>query len=135
MRTSKEVLECLFLVASLFACVASSFAQEPSPVKVSEKVITQADPDQSYAAFLPANYDPQRQWPTVFCLDPRARGASAIARFVPAAQKYGFVVICSNNSRNGLDGPTITKIFTTFWEDAHRRLNIDQKRAYIAGFS
>jgi dienelactone hydrolase len=135
MRTSKEVLECLFLVASLFACVAPSFAQEPSPGKVSEKVITQADPDQSYAAFLPANYDPQRQWPTVFCLDPRARGASAIARFVPAAQKYGFVVICSNNSRNGLDGPTITKIFTTFWEDAHRRLNIDQKRTYIAGFS
>jgi len=135
MKASRELLECLFLVASVFACVTPAFAQELSPGKVSERVVTQADPDQSYAAFLPDNYDPQRQWPTVFCLDPRARGASAIPRFVPAAQKYGFVVICSNNSRNGLDGPTITKIFTTFWEDAHRRINIDPKRTYIAGFS
>jgi predicted esterase len=125
----------LFLVASVFACVTPAFTQELSPGKVSEKVVSQADPEQSYAAFLPANYDSQRPWPTVLCLDPRARGASAIARFVPAAEKYGFVVICSNNSRNGLDGPTVTKIFTTFWEDAHRRINIDQKRTYVAGFS
>jgi dienelactone hydrolase len=54
---------------------------------------------------------------------------------VAAAKKHGFVVVCSNNSRNGLDGQTITKIFTTFWEDAHRRINIDQRRTYVAGFS
>jgi len=68
-------------------------------------------------------------------LDPRARGATAISHFVSAAQNHGFVVLCSNNSRNGLDGSTITKIFTTFWDDAHHRINIDQKRTYVAGFS
>jgi len=135
MRTSKELLRCLFLVASVLACATPALTQALSPGKVNEQVVTQTDPEQSYAAFLPPDYDSQRSWPTVFCLDPRARGATAISRFVPAAQKYGFVVLCSNNSRNGLDGPTITKIFTTFWEDAHRRINIDQKRTYVAGFS
>jgi len=138
MRTRKELVRCLFLVASIFFCsnlVAAQAGMTLRPGGVVEKVVIENDPDQSYAAFLPDSYDSSRPWPTVFCLDPRGRGGNAISRFVSPAQKLGFVVVCSNNSRNGLDGPTITKIFTTFWEDAHRRINIDQSRTYIAGFS
>ena len=138
MRTRKELVSYLFLVASLSSCSTLAAAQgniSLNPGKVVEKVVLQDNPEQSYAAFLPDNYNSNKAWPTVFCLDPRARGATAISRFVSAARKLDFVVVCSNNSRNGLDGPTITRIFTAFWDDAHRRINIDQKRTYAAGFS
>ena len=98
-------------------------------------VTVQAAPDQSYAIYLPENYSAQKQWPAVFCLDPRARGKTALERFVPAAKKYGYIVVCSNNSRNGLNGSTIGKIFTEFWNDTHTRFSIDEKRTYAAGFS
>jgi len=103
--------------------------------KVIDKVVVQSHPDQSYAAFLPKTYTPEKRWPTVFCLDPRARGRSAIDRFTEAANELGYIVICSNNSRNGLDWQTISNIFTDFWDDAHARFSVDEKRTYAAGFS
>jgi hypothetical protein len=103
--------------------------------KVVEKVLVQSHPDQSYAAFLPRSYTPDKRWPIVFCLDPRARGRVAIERFTEAADQLGYIVLCSNNSRNGLDWQTISNIFTDFWDDAHARFSIDEKRTYAAGFS
>ena len=114
----------------------SQAPSEPLPTgKLVEKVLVQSRPDQSYAAFLPSSYTPERPWPTVFCLDPRARGKIALERFVEAANEFGYIVLCSNNSRNGLDWKAISQIFTDFWDDAHRRFNIDEKRTYGAGFS
>ncbi len=135
-RTTK----LLFVVAAILLCIDQSFSQTSADTsiptgKVVESVVVQARPDQSYAAFLPTGYTPDRRWPTIFCLDPRARGRIAIERFVQAADKYGYIVVCSNNSRNGLDGPSVTQIFTDFWGDAHTRFSIDEKRTYAAGFS
>jgi dienelactone hydrolase len=103
--------------------------------KVIDRVIVRSHPDQSYAAFLPKSYTPDKRWPIVFCLDPRARGRIAIDRFTEAADELGYIVVCSNNSRNGLDWQTISNIFTDFWDDAHARFSIDEKRTYAAGFS
>jgi hypothetical protein len=125
------------LTALLFLfCLNDSFAQSPIQVgKVTEQVIIATHPDQSYALFLPPNYTPDKAWPTVFCFDPRARGKTAIERFSTAAEKYGYIIICSNNSRNGLNGPTISDIFTTLWDDVHSRFHIDDKRTFAAGMS
>jgi len=122
----------LILAAAIPIC-----AQTPAlgAGKVIDKVIVQSHPDQSYAAFLPKSYTPNKRWPTVFCLDPRARGRIAIDRFTEAADEFGYIVVCSNNSRNGLDWQTISNIFTDFWDDAHARFSIDEKRTYAAGFS
>ena len=89
----------------LFATAIPICAQTPAIEvgKVIDKVVVQSHPDQSYAAFLPKSYTPEKRWPTVFCLDPRARGRVAIDRFTEAAEQLGYIVLCSNNSRNGLD--------------------------------
>lgn len=128
------------LIASLLFCFNSSLAQTANEAtlqagKVIDKVVVLSHRDESYALFLPANYTPDRRWPTIFCLDPRARGKSAIERFVEPANDLGYVVLCSNNSRNGLDWRTISDIFTNFWDDAHSRISIDENRTYAAGFS
>lgn len=127
----------LVALVLLFSPPASSqTSAEQIPIgKVVESVVVKSHPDQSYAAFLPSSYTPEKRWPTVFCLDPRARGKIAIERFVEAATEFGYIVLCSNNSRNGLDWKTISQIFTDFWDDAHVRFSIDEKRTYSAGFS
>jgi tetratricopeptide (TPR) repeat protein len=132
-------LKSLTLLAFLLSCLHLAPAQTnteslPTGVVVGT-VAVQSAPEQSYAVYLPDDYSPQKQWPTIFCLDPRARGKSAIERFVPAAKKYGYIVVCSNNSRNGLKWQTISQIFSDFWQDTHSRFNIDEKRTYAAGFS
>src|SRR6185436_3665884 len=78
---------------------------------------------------------PDKPWPTVFCFDPRARGKVAIERFAEAADKLGYIVVCSNNSRNGLNWTTVADIFSNFWDDVHSRLHVDEKRTFAAGFS
>lgn len=133
------LLKSIPVVALVIFASTTSFTQTSNEAiatgKVIDKVVVQAHPDQSYAAFLPSGYTPEKPWPTVFCLDPRARGKTAIERFVEAANEFGYIVLCSNNSRNGLDWKTISQIFSDFWDDAHLRFRIDEKRTYAAGFS
>jgi hypothetical protein len=125
-----------FIVLLFSFCIQNSFAQSSIQAgKVTEQVVTATHPDQSYALFLPSNYTADKAWPTIICLDPRARGKTAIERFVDAAEKYGYIVVCSNNSRNGLNGPTVSDIFTTLWDDVHSRFHIDEKRTFAAGMS
>ena len=131
----------LILVALFCICVRTSKSQTPATEasiqigKVTEKVVLQSHPEESYSLFLPDGYKPEQTWPTIFCLDPRARGKVAIERFVPAAAKYGYIVVCSNNSRNGLNWNSISQIFSNLWEDTHSRFRIEEKRTYAAGFS
>ena len=137
-RRSSKIF--FFVVALALYCVSASLSQTPTenpiqPGRVIEKVIIQSHPDESYALFLPSNYTNETSWPIVFCLDPRARGKAAIERFATAAEKYGYIVVCSNNSRNGLNWSVVSEIFSNFWEDVHNRFNIDEKRTYAAGFS
>ena len=99
-----------------------------------ERVVCKADLSQSYALFLPSNYTPARKWPIIYCFDPGARGNLPVERFKEAAEKYGYIVAGSNNSRNG-PGVPLEMIINRFWEDTHARLAIDDARIYTAGFS
>lgn len=102
---------------------------------MTERVVVKAEPEQSYAVYLPANYTSQRQWPTIICFDPGARGKFAVEHLKSAAEKFGYVVACSNNSRNALDGETVGKIVSALWRDTHERIAINDQRTYLAGFS
>src|SRR5258705_6939668 len=133
-------MKVVSLVAISLLWMNVSIAQSPPETclqagSVVEKVLISSSADQSFAAYLPTSYTADKKWPAVFCLDPRARGKTAAERFSSGAEKYGYVVFCSNNSRNGLYGETITKIVSEFWLDAHKRFSIDKNRTYFAGFS
>ena len=88
----------------------------------------------SYALYLPTNYNDSLKWPIIFILEPAARGALATNIFKMAAEKYGYIIACSNDSRNGpfLRNYDIVEIFTN---DVYSRFNIDDKRIYFSGFS
>jgi dienelactone hydrolase len=128
----------LCLVSMLLTLSLGAFARadrdEFRKGEIIDRVVCLSDPAQSYALYLPAGYTPERKWPIIYGFDPGARGRLPVERFKAAAEKYGFIVAGSNNSRNGPDVPVLD-IVKSFIEDAGSRLSIDEKRIYLTGFS
>src|SRR5215813_5446580 len=101
---------------------------------ITDKVICQADPTQSYSLYLPSGYTPQRDWPILYGFDPGGRGKHPVELFKEAAEKYGWIVVGSYNSRNG-PGVPLNDIVMALWRDTHERFAIDGRRVYTAGLS
>ena len=92
------------------------------------------DSSQSYALYLPSNYTPERKWPVLYSFDPGARGRVPVERFKEAAEKYGWIVLGSNNSRNG-PWNVVVNAWNAMLTDSHQRFAIDDERMYTTGFS
>ncbi len=132
-------------IGLLFGLLASpAAAQVPTPVtteankieqgKIIEKVPCAQQPEQSYALYLPSNYSPSHSWPIVYSFDPGARGTFALQLQKDAAERYGFILAASNNSRNGPWKPQF-EAAQAMVQDTHERFSIDDRRMYFAGFS
>lgn len=116
----------IVLLALLFAV--------PSSAAIVEKVECVRDPTQTYALFLPPNYTEQTKHPVLFIFDPRSRGAMAAEIFRPGAERFGWIILSSNNTRSdGPDDPN-TKAINAMWPELSRYA-INPKRIYAAGFS
>src|SRR5438309_3736361 len=79
------------------------WAQELKPGEIHASVAVQADSSYSYALYLPSSYTPQKPWPILLAFDPFGHGLSPVKLFQKGAEKYGFIVVGSNNSRNFSD--------------------------------
>jgi predicted esterase len=102
--------------------------------QVTEKIVCRQDPSQSYALYLPPAYTPDRKWPLLLCFDPGARGSVPVKLFQAAAEKFGWIVAGSNNSRNG-PWSDVEPAMAAMWEDTHSRFTVDARRVYTTGFS
>ncbi|HMA22731.1 MAG TPA: hypothetical protein VKP00_02025, partial [Gemmatimonadaceae bacterium] len=102
---------------------------------VDERVIAADDSTQTYALYLPPDYNTTRRWPVLFVLDPRGRAMLALDLFRPAAERLGFVVMSSYNSLS--DGPPEPNVraMNAMISSAQTRLSVDARRFYLAGFS
>ena len=102
--------------------------------QIVERIETLNDSSQSYALYLPSNYTPNRKWPVLYAFDPGARGQVPVERFKEAAEKYVWIVIGSNNSRNGPWAVSVNA-WNAMQTDTHQRFAIDEERMYATGFS
>lgn len=102
--------------------------------QIVEKLVCLNDATQSYALYLPANYTPGRKWPILYAFDPRARGKVPLERFKQAAEQYNWIVVASNNSRNG-PFQLAADAWNAIVKDTHERFAIDDNRVYATGFS
>jgi tetratricopeptide (TPR) repeat protein len=122
------------LVIAVAAC--SIYPQQSfTPGKIIDHVVIDADKTQSYSLYLPTKFDGKTKLPIIYVFDPAARGSVAVREFSDAAEKYGYIVVGSNDSRNGLSGDKLMPIFNNISADTHRRFAIDDSRIVMAGFS
>lgn len=124
----------LILAAIFFLSVFPISGEEIEKGQAVEKVACSKDPTQTYALFLPASYTPSKKWPILYAFDPAARGIIPVKLFSEAAERYGYILVGSNNARNGPWENNI-KAAQTAWEETHLHYSIDNNRVYTTGFS
>jgi predicted esterase len=111
--------------------------QRPSLVSgaISDRIACAADAKQGYSVYLPSAYTAARRWPVVYVLDARGNAKVPLERFRAGAEELGFVLVSSYNSRSDTKDDPNTPALRAMWKDAHQRLALDDRRAYLSGFS
>lgn len=115
------------------AATSSNPAAFPVGAVVS-KVASAAKPDQSYALYLPTSYSDAKRWPIVYVFDPGAHGSVPVELLKDAAERHGYIVAGSNNSRNR-SWPIEAEAARAMLLDTQERFTLDRHRVYLAGFS
>lgn len=106
----------------------------PGAGKIIDSVICKSDPTQSYAVYIPEKGG-QPALPVIYFFDPHAAGALPLHKYKVLADEYGFILIGSNNSKNGNDWSTTENIWRHLSDDTKNRLPINPNRIYTCGFS
>lgn len=102
--------------------------------KVITHVFCKTDPVQSYALYIPAKGN-KKEIPVVYFFDPHGDGSLPLVKYKVLADSYDFILIGSNNSKNGNSWETAANIWDIMFADSQKRLKIDRSRMYTCGFS
>jgi len=125
-------LVCRLLVA-LFAGGTGSALDLPRG-QIIDDVACHDDPAQHYSLYLPSNFTTDRMWPVILAFDAGGRGRRGVERYQAGAERYGYIVAGSNNSRNGPWKPSLDAA-RAMTADLTGRFPVDLKRIYTAGMS
>lgn len=132
MRHLLFIRQFLFLLLIIGSTTGLAQPQTPAPGTVHASVPVAADPTHSYALYLPSGYSAAKRWPLLLIFDPFARGEVSVKLFQDAAEKYGFILVGSNNTRNFEDPSTAIRLL---WAQMKEQYAIDPRRIYTAGLS
>ncbi len=119
------------LVAILLAAAQPG---QPARGTLVEHVSCPSDPTQTYTLYLPSSYQPSRTWPLLLVFDPGGRAARAAEIFRAAAERFGWIIAASENSRNGPWEPTLRAV-NAMWPALLGGYSVDERRVYAAGHS
>ena len=103
--------------------------------RVTDSIVCRGHTTQSYALYLPAYYAPDKKWPCIYFFDSHGLGALPLNAYCRLAELYGFVLVGSDFSKNGIPWEVAKSGANSLIEDTRTRINIDPKRIYTAGFS
>jgi hypothetical protein len=134
MGTIFKKIFSLFFFLQAFTSQSFLFSQVYAGDQVTDTIQCRDAIGQSYALYRPAQYDNKKSWPVILIFDPSARGRTGVSTFIEAGRKYGFILACSNNSRNGPMGDNFTAA-AAMLQDVEERFTVDQRRIYASGFS
>ncbi|MEI6898774.1 MAG: hypothetical protein WCL00_02755, partial [Bacteroidota bacterium] len=109
--------------------------KEQEKGKVIPNVVCIKDQATSYTLYLPRNYSREKKSPVILIFDPHGSGFLPVEKYKNLAEQYGYILIGSNNSRNGLQMNETENIIFSLFEEIDLRYSIDTSRIYAMGFS
>jgi poly(3-hydroxybutyrate) depolymerase len=125
-------LTCSILLAVLAG--GSGSALDLPRGQIIDDVVCVDDPAQHYSLYLPSTFTPDRAWPVILAFDAGGRGRRGVERYQAGAERYGYIVAGSNNSRNGPWKPSLDAA-RAMAADVTTRFPVDSRRIYTAGMS
>ncbi|MFI5219332.1 MAG: hypothetical protein ACHQNT_07560 [Bacteroidia bacterium] len=103
--------------------------------RIYNSVVCRNDVSQSYALYLPPDYDTAKTFPVIYFIDPHADGLMPVTKYKTLAEKFHFIFAGSNNSKNGNTLETNAAFINNVIEDVRHRFSVDDRQQYVAGFS
>jgi len=135
MRTKKTSIyknTLLFLLWSF--CLALQAQESLKKGEVIASITIESGKDESFALYLPKTYNPNVLSSILFIYDPSGSGTNGIKNFIPVADRFNFILVSSNNSKNGPYDRNFG-ITNRLFDQVFAQFRIDEKRIYLAGFS
>ncbi len=132
-------LYCL-LILLVFACKGSE-PKEPQPsaadtlVSFNGKVSTVSAGAYSYSIYLPTGYSKDKKYPLLLLFDAHARGKMPLNLYDTLAEKNGWILACSNNSKNQLQPGEYEQIYKATIDDLLGKYSVDTAMLMLGGFS
>jgi len=84
--------------------------------------------------YLPTSFNKDINSAIIFVFDPSGNGKRGVEVFLKSAEKFNYIIVCSNNSKNGpyqLNFDITNRLFNHVFSE----FNIDSNQIYTAGFS
>jgi len=125
-----RVLILAFALCPLFALAPSTLPKG----ELVPRVVCASDARFSYALYLPSGYREDRVWPVLYGFSPGGSGEEPVRLFQLTAERFGWIVVGSNDSRNGPLRPAL-EASDAMWKDVQSRFKVDPRRSYGVGFS
>ncbi|WP_146169868.1 hypothetical protein [Kordia periserrulae] len=90
---------------------------------------------ETYALYLPKSFDETVLSAVVFIFDPSGNGVNGMQHFVTSAEKFNYILVASNNTKNGVPYDTNFEITNRLFATIFSTFKIDERQIYAAGFS
>ncbi|MCX6306843.1 MAG: hypothetical protein NT040_17900 [Bacteroidetes bacterium] len=115
----------------------------PEQGVIHEKIACTGDPGKTYALFIPSTTALHKRsgsngnllYPVIVAFDPHGDGLLPVTLYKNLAEKYGFILVGSNDSKNGLQQEQVSDIVTALMHEVHTVYPVDTNRIYLLGFS
>lgn len=134
----KVNLFLLVFINILVACKGHNKQKQEDVIpagKMTERVECRADPSFTYSIYLPSGYTDKGKFPVILAFDPHGSGSLPVSMYKDLAEKYGYVIAGSDNSKNGQDLTVTMATIRAMLIELKSRYAIDLRRIYTMGFS
>ncbi|KQC30710.1 hypothetical protein [Flagellimonas eckloniae] len=118
-------------------CCQGFFIQAQATLEkgvVHDSILVSGTTDETFAVYLPNSFTATKPSSLVVVFEPAARGAKGIQLFIDASEKYGHLLVCSNNSRNGPYDRNFG-IANRLFDHIFDKFLVNQDEMYLSGFS
>lgn len=132
-KTMKNNLLYILFILTAF----SGFCQKKTSQfngKSIDTVVVKNTSDETFSIYFPEKYNSAIPAAVVFIFEPVARGKVGLEPFMLASETYNYILVCSNNARNGslqYNKEVANRLFDAVLSE----YNIDISQLYLAGFS
>lgn len=93
------------------------------------------DPSNAFTVYLPPGFDSTKKYPLVVFFDPHADGGLPLNKYKSLAEKWEFIFVGSNTSKNGMPVDQTMRIGNALIEEVKKLISVEETEIILCGFS
>lgn len=136
--TFRPPYSLLLCFIGLYACSTGSHPKKqplPNTGELHRQTGCASNSQLTYSLYLPTGTKSDDKRPVMLFFDPNGDGSLPLVQYMSLAEKYGFILVGSENAKNGTGAEALLEIIRGMMEEIRENLPLDTQLIYTAGFS